>query len=206
MAVRRRQERRATAAQWTSVNPVLAAAEIGVQIEVDGSVEQFKIGDGTKAWTALDFIGASGTVPDTGWRYLGDLMSDVGEGYNLHAWVHRVGYQVTAVMMSTKLPDDYGGVAYLPAGFKPSFPDVSDLPGPLAISQMQFMAVAMNDDDARCLIRQVVDRNGDIGNWYPADGNYQPPWKIDAGTAHSITFTTADAWPSVLPGTAADPQ
>ena len=46
------QIRRDTAANWTSVDPVLAEGELG--IEVDTSY--FKIGDGTTAWSGLGYV------------------------------------------------------------------------------------------------------------------------------------------------------
>ncbi len=45
----RMQQRRGTAAQWTAANPVLAAGEIGYEIDT----EQFRIGDGTSSWSNL---------------------------------------------------------------------------------------------------------------------------------------------------------
>lgn len=47
----RMQQRRRTAAQWTSENPILAAGEIG--IEIGGPQPLVKIGDGSTAWTSL---------------------------------------------------------------------------------------------------------------------------------------------------------
>lgn len=45
-------QRRDTAANWTSVNPVLAAGEIGFQIDA-GQPTKMKVGDGTAAWNSL---------------------------------------------------------------------------------------------------------------------------------------------------------
>jgi len=45
----RMQQRRGTAAQWTSANPVLAAGEIGFETDTN----KFKIGDGTTNWSSL---------------------------------------------------------------------------------------------------------------------------------------------------------
>jgi len=58
--IQRRQERNGTAAQWTAANPVLAAAEIGVETDT----LKFKIGNGTTVWTALVYAGfvADGSV------------------------------------------------------------------------------------------------------------------------------------------------
>jgi len=51
MAVRQ-QQRRGTAAQWTSSNPILSAAEIGYETDTN----KFKIGDGTNRWANLSYF------------------------------------------------------------------------------------------------------------------------------------------------------
>lgn len=48
----RMQQRRGTASQWTTANPVLAAGEIG--FETDTS--KFKIGDGSSSWSTLPYF------------------------------------------------------------------------------------------------------------------------------------------------------
>lgn len=48
----RMQQRRGTAAEWTSADPVLASGEIGYETDTN----QFKIGDGTTAWTSLNYF------------------------------------------------------------------------------------------------------------------------------------------------------
>lgn len=45
------QMRRGTAAQWASANPILAEGEIGFETDT----RKFKTGDGTTAWTALNY-------------------------------------------------------------------------------------------------------------------------------------------------------
>jgi len=50
------QLRRDTAANWTSVNPTLASGEFGLETDTD----QFKVGDGTTAWTSLGYGGIQG--------------------------------------------------------------------------------------------------------------------------------------------------
>lgn len=53
------QLRRDTAANWTSINPVLASGEIGVETDTG----KLKIGNGASAWSALAyFSGGSGAV------------------------------------------------------------------------------------------------------------------------------------------------
>ena len=50
------QLRRDTAANWTSANPILASGEFGLETDTD----QFKVGDGTTAWTSLAYGGIQG--------------------------------------------------------------------------------------------------------------------------------------------------
>ena len=53
------QQRRGTASQWTSANPVLNAGEMGWESDTN----KFKMGDGTNHWADLDyFIDANSTV------------------------------------------------------------------------------------------------------------------------------------------------
>lgn len=51
------QFRRGTAATWTSANPILAAGELGYETDTG----DFKIGDGTTAWTGLSYYSSGGT-------------------------------------------------------------------------------------------------------------------------------------------------
>jgi len=56
------QLRHDTAANWTSVNPILAQGEIGVEL----ATNKFKIGNGTSTWTALAYtINVTGAVVGT---------------------------------------------------------------------------------------------------------------------------------------------
>jgi hypothetical protein len=48
----RMQQRRGTAAQWTSANPVLNAGEMGWESDTN----KFKIGDGTNHWASIDYF------------------------------------------------------------------------------------------------------------------------------------------------------
>ena len=48
--------RRDSAASWASNNPILAAGELGL----DTTANQIKVGDGTTAWTALEFASGAG--------------------------------------------------------------------------------------------------------------------------------------------------
>ena len=59
------QFRNDTASAWTSANPTLSLGEFGLESDTD----QFKIGDGSTAWTSLAYggivgpAGSNSTVP-----------------------------------------------------------------------------------------------------------------------------------------------
>lgn len=57
------QLRRGTAAQWNVADSVLAAGEVGVEVDTG----RFKIGNGTSTWTTLSYpsgIGGLGSLSD----------------------------------------------------------------------------------------------------------------------------------------------
>lgn len=58
----RLQNRRDTAANWTSNNPTLAAGEIGYETDT----AKFKIGNGSTAWNSLDYAYTAGLPGATG--------------------------------------------------------------------------------------------------------------------------------------------
>jgi hypothetical protein len=58
----RLQNRRDTAANWTSNNPTLAAGEIGLETDT----AKFKMGDGTTAWNSLAYAYTAGATGPTG--------------------------------------------------------------------------------------------------------------------------------------------
>jgi hypothetical protein len=60
------QSRRDTAANWASVNPVLAQGEKGYETDSIGSSEaKYKIGDGLSDWASLDYQGTGGGAVDS---------------------------------------------------------------------------------------------------------------------------------------------
>lgn len=56
--IQRMQQRRGLASQWTASNPILAAAELGVEVDTG----QFKIGDGVQTWTELNYFQDSASI------------------------------------------------------------------------------------------------------------------------------------------------
>ena len=54
------QQRRGTAAQWTSANPILAAGEIGFETDTG----KFKLGNGSSTWSSLNYFVDGATLVD----------------------------------------------------------------------------------------------------------------------------------------------
>ena len=68
------QIRRDTAANWTSANPILAQGELGAETDTD----KIKIGDGTTAWSSLDYLIDTGgyvAYSDTTANFTGTLQN-----------------------------------------------------------------------------------------------------------------------------------
>lgn len=60
-------QRRDTAANWVSVNPVLNAGEIGVELPIPpSSLCRTKVGDGVTAWNDLPYQDPLPALADTG--------------------------------------------------------------------------------------------------------------------------------------------
>jgi hypothetical protein len=68
------QIRRDTAANWTSVNPILTQGELGYEINTG----RLKVGNGTAAWTALPYFSLSYNDVTGAPAALSDLTNDVG--------------------------------------------------------------------------------------------------------------------------------
>ena len=60
--LRRMQQRRDSAANWSSENPVLLSGEIGIEI-VAGDPDRWKVGDGATAWNSLDYQAEAEPLP-----------------------------------------------------------------------------------------------------------------------------------------------
>ena len=61
------QQRRGTAAEWLSADPILSSGEIGVETDT----LKFKIGDGTNAWSLLKYAGGGGGGIDDTFMLMG---------------------------------------------------------------------------------------------------------------------------------------
>lgn len=69
------QIRRDTAANWTSANPVLAQAELGIETDT----QKVKCGDGTTAWSSLSYLidtGGYAAYSDATANFTGDLQKN----------------------------------------------------------------------------------------------------------------------------------
>jgi hypothetical protein len=98
----RMQQRRGTASQWTTANPILNAGEFGWESDTN----KFKIGDGTNHWADLDyFIDANSTVnPSFG-------TSIVFEGATADSYETTLQVTDPTADRTITLPDSTGTVA-----------------------------------------------------------------------------------------------
>ena len=82
------QIRRDTAANWTSANPILAQGELGAETDTD----KIKIGDGTTAWSSLDYLIDTGgyltsaAIGSTVQAYDATLLNDADIGVSVQAY------------------------------------------------------------------------------------------------------------------------
>ena len=77
------QLRRDTSANWTSVNPVLAAGEIG--FETDSRL--MKAGDGTTAWATLPYVPADTANKVSGKRIIVQTTTPTGSFSVGDVWI-----------------------------------------------------------------------------------------------------------------------
>ena len=110
------QLRRDTAANWTSVNPTLAAGEVGY----DSTSNKIKIGNGSTAWNSLDYasggasILVSATEPDE--PEVGDVWFNTESGityvYYDSSWVSVAGSSGAPIISDTAPTDPVLGTQW----------------------------------------------------------------------------------------------
>ena len=116
------QVRRDTAANWESVNPILAAGELGF----DTTNKQTKIGDGSTAWNDLDWFATKSkpTFADSDWETINEVAQsgkaasyfNVGDEKTIEL---TTGEQVTLVILGFNHDDlTAGGKAAISIGMK----------------------------------------------------------------------------------------
>lgn len=120
------QLRRGTAAQWTAANPVLAAGEIGIELDTG----QFKVGNGSAAWASRPYGGIQGpagadgtdgapgttdynalsnkpTLGDSAAKNVGTGAGDVAAGNHAHAGVYEpANANIQAHVVSAHAPSN----------------------------------------------------------------------------------------------------
>lgn len=74
------QQRRGTAAEWISADPTLSTGELGVETDT----LQFKIGDGSTAWTSLGYA--------TDWSKLESVPSNFTPSAHTHVMADITDY------------------------------------------------------------------------------------------------------------------
>lgn len=110
MSTVRIQVRRGTAAEWTSVNPTLAAGELGVETDT----RKIKIGTGSTAWTSLSYIAAdSPAITEIAQDAIDQALS-MGSGltksYNDNTNTISLGIDTNVIATNTYVDNAVGGL------------------------------------------------------------------------------------------------
>ena len=96
------QQRRGTAAQWTTANPILAAGEIG--FETDNN--KFKIGDGVNHWADLSYFSDAASISALvdGAPALMDTLNEISAALGDDPdFVNTIGQQISTINNSISL-------------------------------------------------------------------------------------------------------
>lgn len=109
------QFRRGLAADWTSINPVLAEGEIGIETDTG----KLKTGDGVTCWTGLPYFGNGGTVTSvalsapTGLQVSGSPVT----GSGTLVLSYSAGYSIPPNSSQTNWDTAYGWGNHATAGY-----------------------------------------------------------------------------------------
>ena len=109
------QFRRGLAADWTSINPVLAEGEIGIETDTG----KLKTGDGVTGWTGLPYFGNGGTVTSvalsapTGLQVSGSPVT----GSGTLVLSYSAGYSIPPNSSQTNWDTAYGWGNHATAGY-----------------------------------------------------------------------------------------
>jgi predicted nucleic acid-binding Zn-ribbon protein len=124
----RMQQRRGTASQWTTANPVLAAGEIGFETDTG----KFKIGDGTNTWSLLKYFLNLDALDIDGDGFVTDAKVGVADGV---ASLNSEGF-----VPPSQMPD-----AYLTTKISTQLADIVGS-APDALNTLNEIAAAFNND------------------------------------------------------------
>lgn len=104
------QMRRDLAAEWTTVNPILAQGEIGMEVDTF----KLKIGNGTAAWNSLPYIAGGAPIGERV-LYDADGYHDVINPYILEKLLLQPGLNATLRVGSTLGGDEYMNDTFISA-------------------------------------------------------------------------------------------
>lgn len=107
------QLKRGVAANWTSLNPILAQGEIGYETNTN----KFKIGDGATAWSGLSYFASGSGLSTTAWETSTTYIEDsiVGYGGKIYISLQNNNLGKDPVTEPTWWEEFAGGVSKLTA-------------------------------------------------------------------------------------------
>ena len=183
------QLRRDSLANWTSVNPTLAAGEVGY----DSTSNKIKIGDGTTAWNSLEYasggasILVSATEPDD--PEVGDVWFNTESGityvYYDSSWVSVAGSSGAPIISDTAPADPVLGTQWFNSSTGKSYLYYSNA----------WVEIDSNGTSAQPTGNAIINGAFDIwqrgtsvtviGNGYGLDR-----WLSNSGSSHTISRQT----------------
>ncbi len=190
----RMKQRRDTTTNWTNLNPILYAGELGW--ETDG-IQGLKIGDGTTAWNTLDYIAMPGGYGGEG----GDVsahLADTADAHDASAIsVLDVATIYTATNVETALAEVRVALNTDITGLSNHLADTSDAHDASAISVLDVATIYTATDVEAALAEVRVALNTDItglSNHLADTSDAHDASAISVlDTAGNITATDAEA-------------
>jgi len=177
------QFRRGSSLEWSSSNPVLAAGEIGIEL----NTRRFKIGNGSTTWNSLSYAGipggtgANGTGTDTAGSIQYSRQSTAPSG-----WLRCDGGQIPASSYPNlvgKLPSKPG----FPGGVGAQFGTANSLGINITVSSTL-------ETDQYAYSTGIQNLTEGKGSWDPNHGYDAPVWHSNSdmpGTWVQYNFPTA---------------
>jgi hypothetical protein len=185
----RMQQRRGTASQWTSANPILNAGEIGWESDTN----KFKIGDGTNHWTDIGYflngalIAAAidnlvGAAPST-LNTISELADAIGDDPNFLAGLATTTYVDTQDASKLSI-SQYDAKGDLIVGAS------NDTPARLSVGANGYLltanSAATNGVEWAAAPVSLPDQTGNSGEFLTTDGNTASWAQIDLSAKQDV--------------------